>query len=123
MSAKADQWIMANAENFKPEHFSSVKQRVSQMSDDKIDMLLTAKFHKPMTMLIIAIVVGEFGVDRFMLGQTGLGIAKLLTFGGCLIWWIIDMFLIMDATRNSNYEKFLQATGQLAPSPAQSLQG
>ena len=111
MSAKADQWIMANAENFKPEHFSSVKQRVSQMSDDKIDMLLTAKFHKPMTMLIIAIVVGEFGVDRFMLGQTGLGIAKLLTFGGCLIWWLIDIFTASNRAKDKNYETFMQIAG------------
>ncbi|MCX6404704.1 MAG: TM2 domain-containing protein, partial [Actinobacteria bacterium] len=27
--------------------------------------------------------VGMLGIDRFYLGYTGLGIAKLLTFGGC----------------------------------------
>jgi hypothetical protein len=32
------------------------------------------------------------------LGQTGLGIAKLLTFGGCGVWAIIDFILI--AMRN-----------------------
>jgi hypothetical protein len=28
-----------------------------------------------------------------MIGQVGLGIAKLLTCGGCGIWWLIDEIL------------------------------
>jgi hypothetical protein len=51
-----------------------------------------------MTALILSFFLGVFGVDRFYLGQTGLGIAKLLTFGGCGIWALIDFILI--AVRN-----------------------
>ncbi len=48
-----------------------------------------------MTTAIISWLVGIFGVDRFYLGYTGLGVAKLLTFGGCGIWAIIDLVLII----------------------------
>jgi TM2 domain-containing membrane protein YozV len=44
--------------------------------------------------LIISIFLGYFSVDRFMMGQVGIGILKLLTCGGCGIWWLIDVILI-----------------------------
>ena len=42
-------------------------------------------------------ILGHFGVDRFYLGYTWLGVVKLLTLGGCGVWWLIDLILI--ATR------------------------
>ena len=47
------------------------------------------------TTAIISWLVGVFGVDRFYLGYTGRGVAKLLTFGGCGIWAIVDLVLIL----------------------------
>ena len=47
------------------------------------------------TTLIISILLGELGIDRFYLGYTGLGILKLITFGGAGIWWIIDIIMII----------------------------
>jgi TM2 domain-containing membrane protein YozV len=34
-----------------------------------------------------------FGVDRFYRGQIGVAVVKLLTFGGCGIWALIDQLI------------------------------
>ena len=62
-----------------------------------------------LTALILSIFVGWLGVDRFYLGHIGLGILKLLTGGGCGIWYLIDIILI--------------ATKQVKDSDGRALQG
>lgn len=47
-----------------------------------------------LTTLLISFFLGGLGIDRFYLGYTGLGVVKLITFGGCGIWALIDFILI-----------------------------
>lgn len=47
------------------------------------------------TTWLLSYFLGSLGVDRFYLGHTGLGIAKLLTCGGCGVWSIIDLVLVL----------------------------
>jgi TM2 domain-containing membrane protein YozV len=43
--------------------------------------------------------LGLLGADRFYNGNIGWGIIKLLTFGGLMVWWIIDaIYFTMKAS-------------------------
>jgi TM2 domain-containing membrane protein YozV len=44
--------------------------------------------------LLLSILVGSLGIDRFYMGYVGLGILKLITLGGFGIWWLIDLILV-----------------------------
>lgn len=44
--------------------------------------------------LLMSILFGWIGVDRFMIGKVFTGILKLITFGGLGVWWLIDLILI-----------------------------
>ena len=39
-------------------------------------------------LLIISLLGGTLGIDRFLLGQIGLGVGKLLTCGG--LWYLVN---------------------------------
>ena len=46
---------------------------------------------------------GFLGIDRFYLGYIGLGILKVLTAGGCLVLYIIDIVKIAKGTMLDKY--------------------
>ena len=92
---------------FPEERFADVKTILENMSEDKQAALAMAEFKDPTISLIISLLGGGLGIDRFYIGDTGLGIAKLLTCGGLGIWSIIDWFLIMGAVREKNFQKLL----------------
>ncbi|HEY4663031.1 MAG TPA: TM2 domain-containing protein [Candidatus Humimicrobiaceae bacterium] len=52
--------------------------------------------------LVMSIVFGSLGVDRFIMGHVGLGILKLITFGGFGVWWLVDVILIATKYNFSN---------------------
>ena len=92
---------------FPEERFADVKTILESMSEDKQAALAMAGFKDPTITLIISLLGGGLGIDRFYIGDTGLGVAKLLTCGGLGIWSIIDWFLIMGAVREKKFQKLL----------------
>jgi len=105
-SQKIDMFMMANAENFEPENIEGVRTALAEASEEKWGGLQALGLKKPTTMLIISFLGGAFGIDRFMLGDTKLGVAKLLTCGGLGIWAIIDLFMIQGAAKKKNLDRF-----------------
>ena len=58
-----------------------------------------------LTTLLFCIFLGGLGGHRVYTGYTGIGVAQLLTLGGCGIWAIIDLINIITG-------KFVDANGQ-----------
>lgn len=105
---KVDMFIMTNAKYFEGYQITAIRERLISMDDSKWAMISSVQLKDPTISLIISILAGHFGIDRFILGDTGLGIAKLITCGGLGIWTIIDWFLIMGVTREKNMQKIQQ---------------
>lgn len=95
-----------------PYGLASIKSSLEKLDDSKYESVMAAvsNLKDPTTVLLFSLFLGQFGVDRFLLGKTGSGICKLifgwLTLG---IWWLVDVIKAKDNTKKFNSEKMTQA--------------
>ena len=108
MNNKLDMWIMSTGKFFPAERVPIIQEKLAQVPDAKINLLYALEFKDPMMILLMSIFLGSFGVDRFMLGDIGLGVAKLLTGGGCGVWWLIDIFFASNKAKELNFMTVMQ---------------
>lgn len=93
------------ADKLPPMNLNTLAQSIAHTGWDENSLqVLLNQMKDPTISLILSILAGTLGVDRFYMGDIGLGIGKLLTGGGCGIWWLIDIFLVMNDTRRKNLE-------------------
>lgn len=107
-TSKVDMFVMSNAKYFQHNQLMYVREKLLAMDESKWVYVQTLQFKDPTISLIISILAGPLAIDRFLIGDIGLGIAKLLTCGGLGIWALVDWFLIMDRTKEKNFEMFQQ---------------
>lgn len=104
---KIDMYIMTNQKYFPEEKIVYLKEKLRTMDDEKFSLISTIEMKDPTTILLISIFLGSLGIDRFMLGDTGMGVLKLLTFGCCGILTIIDWFTISKKTKERNFNRIM----------------
>ena len=73
-----DQWLAINVKYFPTEQVQYIRQRLETLPEQQLSMLYSISFQDPTMMLIISLFGGSLGIDRFMLGQVGLGTWMLL---------------------------------------------
>ena len=105
--SKTDLFIISNKDKFPEAYLISIKQRLEDCDDSKLSSIFILEFKDPILALILSFLVGGIGIDRFYIGDNTLGLLKLLTCGGFGICAIIDLFLIMGATKKKNFDKLM----------------
>jgi len=105
---RVNTYLLTNKDYFPTEKMPFIKEALSKVPDEKADALMFTEFKQPVTMLLFSLFLGFLGVDRFMLGEVGMGVLKLLTCGGCGIWAIIDWFIILNKTKEKNFDQLMQ---------------
>lgn len=99
-------FLIENQKKFNTMDLMAIKEHLDKMSDKQLYMLNSMDFKDPTISLLLSVIVGGFGIDRFYIGDTGLGVLKLLTGGGLGVWWIVDMFVITGKTKTNNIKDF-----------------
>ena len=90
---------------FPEESLYYIRQHLEATDEEKRQLFFSIEFKDPMMALILSLICGSLGGDRFYIGDITLGVLKLLTCGGFGVWTIVDYFLIMKATKKKNFEK------------------
>ena len=104
---KVDMFIMTNQKYLPAEKIVFVKQKLLAADEDKFTLVSAIDFKEPTTILLVSIFLGSLGIDRFMLGETGMGILKLLTCGVCGIMTIVDWFTVSKKAKEINYNNLM----------------
>ncbi|MEE1232123.1 MAG: TM2 domain-containing protein [Phocaeicola sp.] len=102
---KVDAYILANGKNFQDYQIPALREILLNADDSRWLTLQTLQLKDPTIALIISLLAGTLGIDRFYIGDMGLGVLKLITCGGFGIWTIVDWFLIMGSARSKNMLK------------------
>ena len=73
--------------------------------DDRDDPGIRAarSYNKHLFVWVFSFVCGMYGVDRFVRGQTALGVFKILTLGGLGCWYLIDLIIALVKAYSGEY--------------------
>ena len=109
-SEKIIMFVASHSKDFDMAHIPQIKSILEKIPDEKGTAILGMDLKSPTTVLIVSLLVGGFGIDRFMLGQAGLGVLKLITLGGFGIWTIVDWCTAISRTKKYNFQEFIKMT-------------
>lgn len=106
---KIEMFLMNNQKNFETSQIPLIVEKLQSVDDDTLMLISLLDYKDPTTMLFVSLFLGGLGVDRFLLGETGMGVLKLLTVGCFGVLTIIDWCTIISKTRKKNFEIFMES--------------
>ena len=106
-ASRLDMFIMTNQKYLPAEKIVFIKEKLKDIDVERFSLVSAVEFKDPTTILLVSLFLGGLGVDRFMLGETGMGVLKLLTGGLCGILTIIDWFGVQKKAKELNFNKLM----------------
>lgn len=100
---KINLWLGSNAKYFDAAQIPILREKLKNASDEQYLAVQTQSYIDPTVTAIISVLLGYLGIDRFMVGDIGMGVLKLLTGGLCGVLWLIDIFTISKKVKNKNF--------------------
>lgn len=133
--SKLEFFIQSKGKFFSAEKIYSIRETLERLDDNKANLLNIIQFKSPTTIVLFALFLGGFGVDRFATGSTGIGILKIVAmiiaqiigiaasenrglaflfiFSLAIwIWFVVEIFTASKRAKEYNYQKFMEVVGQ-----------
>lgn len=115
---EAEQFLLAKEKyckkcikRFPSKNRDEIREKIMAMDEELFNKLQQTKIQSIYAIDWISFLLGEFGVDRFMIGDKKHGILKLIFCWSFFPWFIDYVFLINKATRNVNLKRFNAVIG------------
>lgn len=102
---RIQRFLVTNRKYLPQYQFESIRRMLAGLSEEQWDSVEYIEFKDPLLVIVVSVLVGYLGVDRFILGDITNGLLKLvltLLCGIGLIWWVIDFFSVSQRTRECN---------------------
>lgn len=99
------QFLIEHKNYFHEFDLDFLKGDLESLSKEELKLFMETNFVNPNVNFAVSILTNVLGVDRFVIGQTDIGLLKLLTAGGLGVWAIIDWFQIKELTQEYNFNK------------------
>ena len=102
-TALTDQYLVLNQMDLPEDKIPILRAHMLHCSLGKLQAIQGMSCRHAHHMQFISFILGWSGIDRMLIGDIGLGLFKLLTFGGFGVLMLFDWLTIVHQTRYYNY--------------------
>lgn len=103
------EFFIAKANCFTADQLDEVSEILSHATEEQLEEL-NKKIKSPAFMTLLALFLGCFGIDRFMMGDMVVGFYKLITCGGLGFLTLYDACTTASRVREKNFQAILSLT-------------
>lgn len=105
----AETYLMANAQYFPNDKLPLIKDKLSKLPEDRQVAVQAISLKSPVITLILSLLFGGLSVDRFYLGNIGLGILKFISVFLVIgvVWVLLDIYFCYKKAKEINFNNVM----------------